>query len=67
MIKLNVDYFSLFLAESFPDGVFTRELRLSIVEVEYLQQVYPNASLIKMDDSIDSDGKRWYEVRLLNS
>jgi hypothetical protein len=65
MLELDIEYFNRFLAESFPDGVSVRELRLSSAEVDYLQENYSFASLYKMDGADDPDGKCWYEVRLV--
>lgn len=66
MLKLNIEYFNIFLEESFPNGLYTRELRLSLTEVNYLKEKYPGASLNKMDGADSPDGKCWYEVRLPN-
>ncbi|WP_337102762.1 hypothetical protein [Paenibacillus sp. YIM B09110] len=63
-MKLDIDYINRFFAESFPDGVYARELRLSLAEADYLREQYPRASLLVTDTAVSPDGKRWYEVRL---
>ncbi|MBW5448874.1 hypothetical protein GE107_22805 [Cohnella sp. CFH 77786] len=53
-----------FLAESFPDGVVCRELRLAAEEVRGIKRVFPNAVLEAFSESRYADGKVWYRVRI---
>ncbi len=50
-----------FLSESFYEGVYHRELRLSAKEVELLRQLYPSASVRKVSNH---NVKAWYDVCL---
>ncbi|MBA2174982.1 hypothetical protein H0266_08765 [Halobacillus locisalis] len=50
-----------FLSESFYEGVYHRELRLSAKEVELLRQLYPSASVRKVSNHTV---KAWYDVCL---
>ncbi|TGB02858.1 hypothetical protein [Halobacillus salinus] len=54
--------FQQFLLESFRDGVYKRELRLSKQEVEMIRQYYPSASVVETGKQKQ---KAWYEVRLI--
>jgi len=56
--------FDRFLAESFPEGVNSRELRLSPEEAEYLRSKHPQATLEPMAQTSYEDGKTWFLVRL---
>ncbi|OIK09673.1 hypothetical protein BIV60_23270 [Bacillus sp. MUM 116] len=67
MALTDLERFETFLAESFSDGVSYRELRLSVEEVNYLLQRYPNASILKSAALESQDDKAWYEVNLLPS
>jgi hypothetical protein len=58
-----VQKFEEFLLESFGDGVYFRELRLSNEEIEYLKNKYPRASLKKCQTTECPDGKFWCEVQ----
>ena len=53
-----------FLEESFNDGKVYRELRLSLAELKYLKEKYPNAQISKSLHPKSKDGKAWYNVRL---
>lgn len=59
--------FDKFLMDSFSEGIYCRELRLSNEEIEYLKKKYPKASLKKFSTDEYDDGKTWWEVNLLNS
>lgn len=54
-----------FLEDSFQDGIYRRELRLSQREVEYVKRKYPSASIKKCKAAECSDGKIWWDVNLL--
>lgn len=53
-----------FLADSFNNDVYVRELRLTYEELEYAKKKYPNASF-KILSKEDLDGKLWCEVNLI--
>ncbi|MBN8236283.1 hypothetical protein JF544_13535 [Halobacillus kuroshimensis] len=56
--------FERFLVESFQEGIFFRELRLSEKEVTRLKKLYPSAE-IKQTSPVDAVlRKSWYEVNL---
>lgn len=64
MILNQLEKFEEFLVNSFGDGMYTRELRLSNEEVEYVQKNYPKLNVKKCFATEASDGKCWYEVSL---
>ncbi|WP_077623705.1 hypothetical protein [Sediminibacillus massiliensis] len=53
-----------FLMDSFGDGIYFRELRLSPEEAEYVQKRYPKAKLKKAQFGREPDEKNWYEIYL---
>lgn len=59
--------FEKFLLDSFGDGVFSRELRLSSEELSYLKELYPKASVTTSTNGKSKDGKEWYIVNILAS
>lgn len=65
MMPNKVEKFEDFLLQSFGDGIYSRELRLSKEEKVYVQKKYPNASMKKCLSMEASDGKCWYEINLL--
>ncbi|CRK82533.1 hypothetical protein [Neobacillus massiliamazoniensis] len=64
MILNQLEKFEEFLVNSFGDGMYTRELRLSNEEVEFVQKKYPKLNVKKCFATEASDGKCWYEVSL---
>jgi hypothetical protein len=65
MIKLvDIEPFEQFISESFPEGVTSRELRLSMDEAGYLKKKFPNAVLEEFSPGHYADGKVWFHVRL---
>lgn len=66
MTANDIEVFKKFLEESFENDIVARELRLSNEEVKYLKKIYPRASVRKMPFSKCSDGKLWFEVRLVD-
>ncbi|SFG32987.1 hypothetical protein SAMN05216353_13522 [Halobacillus alkaliphilus] len=57
--------FEKFLSESFSEGVYFRELRLSQKEIDAVRTMYP-AALIKQTSEVnDVQSKAWYEINLL--
>lgn len=56
--------FKQFLLDSFGDGVYVRELRLSHEELGYVKTIFPNAEVHICPDSESADGKQWYNVHL---
>lgn len=63
MTQDEIKYIDLFLKESFPGGVVSRELRLSQEELEYAKGIFPKASIEILDnESVDTD-HRWYVIR----
>lgn len=67
MTPKQVEKLEKFLTESFGEGIYTRELRLSYEEMEYLKKLYPKASVEKSSLKESSDEKLWWEVNLLAS
>ncbi|QAS53065.1 hypothetical protein [Halobacillus litoralis] len=57
--------FEQFLSESFREGVYFRELRLSEKEVLSLKEHYPQASIQKTSEVNDAFSKSWYEINLM--
>lgn len=57
--------FEQFLSESFKEGVYYRELRLSEGEVFRLKAHYPMATVKRTSEVDDAFSKSWYEVNLL--
>jgi hypothetical protein len=53
-----------FLVQSFGEGIFSRELRLSKEEAGFVQKKYPMAKLKKHTATEAPDGKCWYEIQL---
>jgi hypothetical protein len=64
MTQDEVKRFEKFLAESFCDGITTRELRLSSQELAHLQKILPQALLSKIISSEDTGDKTWFDVTL---
>ncbi|MBH0230335.1 hypothetical protein [Halobacillus yeomjeoni] len=54
-----------FLNESFSEGVYYRELRLSKGEVDALRELYPSAKVKKTTEVNDAQSKAWYEINLM--
>ncbi|MGI8313687.1 hypothetical protein [Halobacillus mangrovi] len=54
-----------FLSESFGEGVYYRELRLSNKDIEELRKFYPQATVRKTSEICDANSKAWYEINLL--
>lgn len=67
MSPSKVEIFKDFLSKSFGEGVYSRELRLSSEELEYVREKYPHASLKKCLGEVIDNGKIWYEVNLTGS
>lgn len=67
MTPNEVERLENFLTESFGEGIYFRELRLSYEEMEYIKKKYPKASFKKCATVESSDGKIWWEVNLLAS
>jgi hypothetical protein len=65
MTSVEMMEFESFLLESFGEGVYKRELRLSIEQLEYLKGKYPSAACKELSLGY-ADDKRWYEINLLN-
>ncbi|WP_226581920.1 hypothetical protein [Halobacillus litoralis] len=57
--------FEQFLSESFKEGVYFRELRLSEKEVSCLKAFYPKARVKRTSEVNDALSKSWYEINLL--
>lgn len=64
MTPRDMELFDNFLSSCFEDGIGTRELRLSDVEVKFLMEKYPASSVHQFSVIDDTDGKVWYEVSL---
>lgn len=64
MTPSEVKAFERFLSDSFEEGIRTRQLRLSEVEVALLIEQYPVASVQQFSVSDEIDGKVWYEVSI---
>jgi hypothetical protein len=62
-----VEKFEEFLEESFGEGVYSRELRLSKEEMEYVRVKYPKARMSKCLTTESTDGKCWVDINLLTS
>jgi hypothetical protein len=60
-----VEKFEEFLEESFGEGVYSRELRLSKEEMEYVRVKYPKARMSKCLTTESTDGKCWVDINLL--
>jgi len=60
-----MDKFDQFLVDSFHDGIYQRELRLSVEELQYVKAKYPH-SIIKNMSSSSKDEKQWYHIHLTN-
>lgn len=67
MSPSQVELFEDFLSRSFGEGVYSREIRLSSEELEYVRKKYPHASLKKCLGEATDNGKGWYEVNLTGS
>lgn len=57
--------FEQFLSESFKEGIYFRELRLSEREVIRLKSHFPLAKVRRTSEVNDAYCKSWYEVNLL--
>lgn len=57
--------FEQFLSESFMEGIYFRELRLSEREVIRLKSHFPLAKVRRTSEVNDAYSKAWYEVNLL--
>lgn len=57
--------FEQFLSDSFREGVYYRELRLSEKELTQLKAHYPKATVKRTSEVNDAFSKAWYEVNLL--
>jgi len=67
MLQGKISEFHRFLQDSFRDDTYSRELRLSPDELEYVKKVYPRAEIREMDSWVYEDGKRWYQIHLLSN
>jgi hypothetical protein len=67
MILTKIETIDVFLSQSFADGIFFRELRLSQEEAGYVQNKFPKASVKKCPSPESIDGKCWYEINLLTA
>lgn len=61
--------FEDFLYESFSDGIYSRELRLSDSEVNFMKEKFPNMKIETLADpknrSLQEDeNKKWYKVSI---
>ncbi len=56
--------FARFLAETFADDTYEKELRLSPKEYYSTKSKFPHADITPLDNNTDEDGKRWYTVNL---
>ncbi|KHE71598.1 hypothetical protein [Halobacillus sp. BBL2006] len=54
-----------FLSDSFGEGVYFRELRLSTEEIKVLRELYPHATVRRTTEVSDANSKAWYEINLL--
>lgn len=59
--------FKEFLFESFREGIYYRELRLSEDELDTLRSTFPTARITKTTEVNDLHDKAWYEVNLLSA
>ncbi len=59
------DDFNKFLSESFSEGVYFRELRLSQKEIDAVKTMYPTALIKRTSEGNDVQSKAWYEINLL--
>jgi len=59
---INDKEFERFLEDSFDDGRVNCELRLSDIEVEYIQKKYRESTILPLSDKICD--KNWYIVCL---
>lgn len=66
-MALKKETFEEFLADSFVNDVYFRELRLTEEEADYVLKKYPKAGVKKSSTEVAADGKCWYEVNLLPS
>lgn len=57
--------FEKFLSDSFGDGIYYRELRLSSEEIEYLKKKFPKATIKRCEAAESADDKEWWEINLL--
>lgn len=64
MSSHTMETFERFLAESFADGVKSRELRLSEAQLVYVQTKYPTAQCKPCVSRQYSDDKAWFEISL---
>ncbi|SNR91341.1 hypothetical protein SAMN05446037_1001382 [Anaerovirgula multivorans] len=67
MTPNEVERLENFLTESFREGIYFRELRLSYEEMEYIKKKYPKANVKKCVTTENSDEKVWWEINLLLS
>ncbi|MBP2078896.1 hypothetical protein [Oceanobacillus polygoni] len=69
VLKLNQnEAFESFIKDSFKNGTYLRELRLSESEVEYVKTTFPNASISVISKTeTNLSVKKWYEVNLKNA
>jgi len=66
MESLNTTTFKEFISNSFTDGIFKRELRMSHNELKTVHKIFPNAKVRCIFENDFSD-KNWYEVRIPSS
>lgn len=59
-----METFERFFAESFADGVKSRELWLSEAQLVYVQTKYPKAQCKPFVSRKYSDDKTWFEISL---
>ncbi|ELK48224.1 hypothetical protein QRD89_18220 [Halobacillus sp. ACCC02827] len=57
--------FDRFLHDSFREGIYYRELRLSDQELAALRSCYPKATVKRTSEAVAGRSKAWYEVCLI--
>lgn len=67
MSPSEIEKFERFLEDSFREGMYSRELRLSNEELEYIKKKYPRAILKRCETRAISEEKAWWEINLLNT
>ncbi|MBM7552054.1 hypothetical protein [Thalassobacillus pellis] len=64
MKGVEMERFNIFLEESFSDGVYFRELRLSPEELDFVKKKFPKAKIEGNPKVSGNDQKAWYEVHI---
>lgn len=64
MTPNEIQKFQEFLLDSFKEGIFSRELRLSNEELAYAKRMFPKAVFNKCFSTQENNGKSWYLVEL---